>query len=330
MRAPSIASHEPPSPPRTASSSDCSSRGSKVRAARRPDTGGAGGDRRAERRTRGLDELLALPGLPGTGGDGLQDADEVADGDALGEQVAQDALHLGEGDAVAADLAGDARADGLDRVDEHLDVLAPEQVAGVPADDLGEVGDDDRRAVDHRRALGGQHLGHLLAHPGRGQAEDGVDGRAPGDAAELVGVAEHHAAAGWRLAAADLDAVHVHRVGERRQVGGVLGAHRRHDDAELARGALAQGPDPVDEVAAAGGVEQVEQVGGEVQLERLDAGAVEQRRATVSPSSAAGVGLGVAGSTFSTTARLPASSSSPHEQQERQLGHAGQQAEHER
>ncbi len=45
------------------------------------------------------------------GGDGLEDAGEVADGHALGEQVAQDPLHLGEGEHVAADLAGDDGGD---------------------------------------------------------------------------------------------------------------------------------------------------------------------------------------------------------------------------
>ena len=129
-------------------------------------------------------------------------------------------------------------------------------------------------------------------HPGGGQAEDRVD-RGPARQAGPLVLAEHHRVPGRGLAAGDLDAVHLDGVGLRRQRDLVAGADRRDDQAEVAGDPAAQRLHPVHQPAAAAGVEQVEQVGREFELERLDPQVRSSGRRSPAP---ARDGLGAAAS----------------------------------
>ena len=83
-------------------------------------------------------------------------------------------------------LLGDDLLDGggvllLERVEQLARLLAREQLVGVAADRLGEVGDDHRLGVDDRVA---ERLGlgaRAVLDPDRGQAEGGLDGRDAGE-----------------------------------------------------------------------------------------------------------------------------------------------------
>ena len=85
---------------------------------------------------------------------------------------------------------------------------------------------------------------------------------------------------GRRLAAGHLDAEQPDRVGAQRQVEVVAGAHRRHHDADVGGDLATQRLDPVEQVAAGAGVDQVDEVRGELEAERvhLDLGGQHLRR----------------------------------------------------
>ena len=102
---------------------------------------------------------------------------------------------------------------------------------------------------------------------------------------------------------ADLDAVIRIAYVRRRQVEVVAGAHQRDDDAELQRELAAQGAHPVEQVAAGAGVDQVDQVGGELELERVDPHlAGDAPRACPATGAAASAARGVLGVGASTAA----------------------------
>ncbi len=95
------------------------------------------------------------------------------DRDALGQQALQHALHLARGQQGRGQLLDHDGVGAAHRLDEGLDVLAPEQAGGVGLDDLGQVGDQDARPVDDRRAvqlglLAGLDGTHLPARPNTG------------------------------------------------------------------------------------------------------------------------------------------------------------------
>ena len=79
-----------------------------------------------------------------------------------------------------------------------------------------------------------------------GEAEHRLDDGACRRALEVV--AEREQPPGRGLAAADLDAGDLDDVGRARQVDGVAGAHRRHDDAELHGDLAAQAAHPGEQV----------------------------------------------------------------------------------
>ena len=86
---------------------------------------------RAERLAGGLGERGRVARERGAVADRLEDRAEVADRDALAQQVLQHALHLAD-----AELVGDDLLDGrgvllLERVEQLLRLLAGEQLVGV-------------------------------------------------------------------------------------------------------------------------------------------------------------------------------------------------------
>ena len=138
----------------------------------------------------------------------------------------------------------------LDHLDEQLDVLAAEQVGGVLPHDLGQVGGDDRGAVDDGRA---GHLGlapQLDRHPLGGQPEDRLAGRPCRAARPRSSPMARTVPAGAMPLAASTPLSQMTYV-RRRQVEVVAGAHQRDDEAELDGDLAAQRLDPVEQVAAA-------------------------------------------------------------------------------
>ena len=226
------------------------------------------GDGGAEPGAGRLDEAVDVGGGPGPQAQRLEDPDQVADRDALVEQAAQHALDLAERQLRRDELLDDDGVHPAHGLHQRLDVLAGQQPGGVGADDLAEVGDEHRAAVDDGRA---GHLGlvaHLDRQPLAVQAEDGLDRRRAGQGLQVV--AEGEDLAGGGLAAADLHAGHEHLVLPGGQVEGVAGAHGRQDEADLEGDLAAQRADPVEQVAAGAGVDEVDEVGGEDDLERVD------------------------------------------------------------
>ena len=179
--------------------------------------------------------------------------------DPLGQQRLQAALDLAQRQRRRGQLLDDDRVGGLDHVDEGLDVLAAEQLArrGCARPRPGGWSPPRTRSTTVapassacRRISTGTHL---ASRPKTGSLVT-----VPGSDAEVVADGEQHP--GRRLAPGHLDAVQADRVGLRRQVEVVAGAHQRDDDAELERELAAQRPHPVEQVAAGGGVDQVDQV----------------------------------------------------------------------
>ena len=113
-------------------------------------------------------------------GEGLEDHDHVAHRDLLAQEGLEDLLHLAEVEALGRVL-DDGGIVLLEGVEDGLDLLPPEDLRGVPLDDVGEVGGDDARRVDDgiARALGPVAL--LLGYPERGQAEGRVPRLLAGD-----------------------------------------------------------------------------------------------------------------------------------------------------
>ncbi len=114
---------------------------------------------------------------------------------------------------------------------------------------------------------------HLPASPNTGSTVGGAGQR-------LERVAEREHAAGRRDPAAHLDSGDADDVGGRRQVDAVAGADRRHDDAELHGDPAAERLDPGEQVVA-DARDEIDEVGGELDLQRVHAHLLEQALAVV-------------------------------------------------
>ena len=97
----------------------------------------------------------------------LQNGDQVADGDAFAEQMLEDLLDLADAELLGHELADQGRVLGLDAVEQRLHVLATEDRGRVLANDLRQVGGDDRRRVDDGIAQVLSVLAHLGHDPAR-------------------------------------------------------------------------------------------------------------------------------------------------------------------
>ena len=80
---------------------------------------------------RGLDQRVELLGACGAQRQRLEDPDQVADRDALVEQLLEHPLDLAEAELRGGELLDDDRVGALDDVGEHPHVLAAEQPRGV-------------------------------------------------------------------------------------------------------------------------------------------------------------------------------------------------------
>ncbi|CAB4721246.1 unannotated protein [freshwater metagenome] len=135
-------------------------------------------------------------------------------------------------------------------------------------DDLREVGGDDGGPVDDGGAGQLGLAAQLRGDPLRVQAEDRLAGRLAGQRAEEVADREH--GAGRRLAAGDLDVEEFDDVGARGQVHVVAGAHQRHDHPDLAGDLATQRLDPLQQVATRARVDEIDDVGAQLETERID------------------------------------------------------------
>ena len=208
--------------------------------------------------------------LPGMHGQRFQDRFQVADADPFPEQVLEDALQLARSEQPGHDLGGQRRRRGPDAVEQALDLLASQQLVGVIADDLAKMAGHDRRGIED---LAARQLGDLAAvgvDPDRRQARDRVDAIAPVRAGHQSGRRDRQqpARVGRPLAdngPADLDPILIGR-----QADLIVNPHLGHDQPELARHPLADRPQPIQQVAAAGRVGQADQAKADLQLERID------------------------------------------------------------
>ena len=144
------------------------------------------GEGRPEREPGRLDQPVQVGGHLGPQRQRLEDADQVADRHLLVEQRLQDALDLAGGEQRRRELLDDDRVGALEVVEQGPDVLAAEQPAGVLADDLAEVRDQDRGAVDDGGAVELGLLAQLGRHPLGGQAEDRLAGVLAGQRGQVV------------------------------------------------------------------------------------------------------------------------------------------------
>src|SRR5258706_12864639 len=82
----------------------------------------------------------------------FDDGEKIADPDVLSQEVLQDLLHGAEREVLWNQLLDHLRMRLGERVEQALHLLAAEELVGMAADDLREMGDDNRRRVDDRVA----------------------------------------------------------------------------------------------------------------------------------------------------------------------------------
>src|SRR5579884_3503680 len=207
------------------------------------------GDRAAEGLAHVLGEHVGILRARRVICERLEDRLQVANRDALAEQVLQHLLHAAERELLGDQLLDDLRTSLGHLVEELLHFLAAEQLVRVPADHLGEVRDDHGGRVDHGVA------GELRALALGGRDPEGVEpegrlacrdpGHGRGHRAGVDGEERPRA----HLAAGDLVALEEDQVGVRLEVEVVADVDGRHDEAHLERELAAQRLDALDEVA---------------------------------------------------------------------------------
>ena len=102
-------------------------------------------------------ELIRVLGERGVVADLFQDACQVADGEALGQQVLEDALHLPDRELRRHQFVDERRMRLLQVIEQDLDILAAQDVMAAAAHRFAEVRDQHRgRIHDGEAALLGQ------------------------------------------------------------------------------------------------------------------------------------------------------------------------------
>ena len=225
----------------------------------------------ADGTSSGGGQVIERSGLGDPGAHRLDDGAQVANADPLLQQPSQHGVQGAEREVLGADLVGEDRLVVSQALHQQLDVLAGEQSRGVAPDHLCQVGHHHRRAINHRRTGGGRLGPDRARHPEGGEAEHRLDRLHRSQAAQGGTVADRHGqnVAGRCRAHAHLGAPQHNRVGLGVERHVVARADRRHDDSQIHCDLLAQGPHPFQQIPALGGVDQVEDVVGQVQLERL-------------------------------------------------------------
>lgn len=125
-------------------------------------------------------------------------------------------------------------------------VFEREEAVRLTLHDVGQVGDDDARAIDHRRPRHVGRVRHLGRHPLALEPEHRVDHGLAGELLEPRADRQHVTAG--HGSATDLDTGDEDRVGLRRQIDVVAGAHGRHEDADVEGELATEGLDPGEQI----------------------------------------------------------------------------------
>ena len=199
-------------------------------------------------------------------------------------------------------------------------------VPGVLADDLGQVRGHHGRAVHHRDAGDDRLVAELGGDPLGPSAEGRVPRLDPGQLLEVL--AHRQELPPRRLAPSDLDPLDPDRVDGRGQVEVVARVDLGHDDAELRGDVAPQRLDPVEQVAAALGLDEVDQLEPELQDELLHGDAGGDRLGRVRGSHGAGAcsGFGLRARPASLGSRVPKKKTLPPTRRNGSFGSPGMMA----
>ena len=198
-----------------------------------------------------LGERVGVLGPPRVVGERLEDGHQVADRDALAQQVLENLLDAADGQLLRHELLDHLGPRLRHGVEQLLHLLAPEQLVGVPADHLGQVGDHHRRRVDHGVAGELRPLAVLGGDPQRVEAEGGLARGDAGDRGSHRARVDGELAAGAQLTARHLHALQEDHVLARPDLEVVADVDGRDDEAHLEGEVPPQRPDALDEVAGA-------------------------------------------------------------------------------
>ena len=226
-------------------------------------------DRRAQRLTHGLDQQLGIAGQTRTLADDLEDPRQIPDRNLFGEQTHEYLLGLGEAHPRGHQVLDHGAVGRADQVDEGLDILAAQQLGGVLASHLGQMGRDHRRTVDDGGAHRFGHRPQLWPHPLRWKPEDGFEHFHTGEHAEVVG--DHEKLARRGDPSRHFHPVNPYHVGPEVELDVVTRPHRRNDDAQFLDELSTKRLHPVQQVAVRPGIDEVDQVDRQLQPDRFNA-----------------------------------------------------------
>ena len=133
--------------------------------------------------------------------DRLQDQRQVADRDPLGQQALQHALDAGRGDPAGHQLAEQLLVFGRQLAQQLLGLGIAQQVGQILAHQLGQMGGDDGRRVDHGQALEHGLVAQAGHDPHRRQAERRLGGGLAGQSDRPTLRVHHQQHAGTDVAA---------------------------------------------------------------------------------------------------------------------------------
>jgi hypothetical protein len=158
-------------------------------------------------------------------------------------------------------------------VEQLLGLGVGQHVGHVVLDDLGQMGGDHRRRIDHREAAERSVLAQDVGDPHRRQPEGGLDRRLAGQVDGIPLGVHHQQHVGAQLAGAGFDLLDADHIGLGRKLHVVLDAHRRQHEAHLVGELAAQALDLVGQQRSLGIVDQRQQ-----RVAQLDPDVVEPER----------------------------------------------------
>ena len=227
------------------------------------------GDLRAQRAAGMFGKLVGVFGKRRMVTHLFEDAGQVADGDALGQQVLQNTLHLADVELRRHQFIHQRRVRQFEVVQQHLNVLPAENFVAAPADGLAQVGDQDGRGIHHREAA---HLGRFalgVPNPGCGQLKDRLDGRHAFEHGLALGGVHRQPMTRTEFALGHQIALEQEAVFVRTQLQVVPQTNRRNNDAHLLREIAAHAGNAFEQITAMPLVRQGDQPVTELDLERV-------------------------------------------------------------
>ncbi len=189
----------------------------------------------------------------------FEDGRQVADRDALGQQVLEHALKAAHRDVRGHQIRHQLLVLLAEIVEQLLRLGVGQKVRHVVLDDLGQVGGDDGGRVDHRVAAETGLLAVAVGHPLGGQAECRL-GRVVARQGDGVAARIHdQKPVGIEFAAPGLDLLDADDVGVGAELHVVLDADGRQDEAHLVGELAAQPLDLVGKHRPVAGIDQRQQ-----------------------------------------------------------------------